>query len=341
MGTSLHSLKSDDMGDQDFPLERSWYIGNTCFAILYGIQMCMFVMSTYFLSTSSKADKSRYIYIGYSATLLVLITIAMAANLFFGQMMWIEHRDFDGGPVAFFGANITAWYNTFGTAADVTANILGDALMLYRLYVFWSSSSIWIITFPALLFLASTAMGITATVQSGLPGNNFFITVVPLTTPWLVLTIVFNIITTGMIAARLFLISRSMRGVLSKERADVYTGVIAILIESAAPFSLLGIGYIITYVRNDPEALWFADVWGAFVSLSPQAIILRVAMGSAWSKKTVTQFGTTTAGTAVVFGSQSQSQGTALQTFRKETLVASSNNSTNGLKSNINFEDDV
>jgi hypothetical protein len=31
---------------------------------------------------------------------------------------------------AFFGENIAAWYNTLGTAADVTANVLGDGLMV-------------------------------------------------------------------------------------------------------------------------------------------------------------------------------------------------------------------
>ncbi|KAJ7039589.1 hypothetical protein C8F04DRAFT_996625 [Mycena alexandri] len=335
------------MGDQDFPLERSWYIGNTIFAILYGVELTMFFMSSYFLWIGSKRDKSRYIYIAYSATLLVLITIAMACNLWFGQEMWIEHRDVDGGPVAFFGANIAAWYNTFGTAADVTANVLGDGLMLYRCYVFWGSTSLWTVAFPALLFLASTSMGIVTTIQSGVPGGDFFHGVtVNFTVPWLVLTITFNVITTTMITYRLLVISRSMRNVLAKERADVYIGVIAILIESALPFTLLGIAYLITYIRQDPESLAFADIWGCFVSLSPQAIILRVAMGSAWSKKTVTQYGSTTHGTAVVFGNSSQ--GTALQTFRKESLVGSGNNSTravtlNSKKSNLesfeNFQD--
>jgi predicted ferric reductase len=126
------------------------------------------------------------------------------------------------------------------------------------------------------------------TVQSGLPGSDFWHGItVNLLTPWLgkfflrrntgswlispskVLTIVFNILTTSMIAVRLALIRRSMRGVLSKERAEVYTGVIAILVESALPFTLLGIAYLITYVRTDPEALAFADVWGAFVVSHP------------------------------------------------------------------------
>jgi len=326
-----------------FPLERSWYIGNTIFAILYGIELCMFFMSTHFLWTNPKAD-SRYFYIVYSGVLLVLITIAMSCNLFFGQEMWIEHRDVIGGPVAFFGDNIAAWYNTFGTAADVTANVLADGLMLYRCYVFWSSSSIWVVAFPALLYLASISMGIAATIQSGIPGGDFFHGItVNFTTPWLVLTIAFNVITTSMIVFRLFSVSRSMRAVLAKERAEVYTGVIAILVESALPFTLLGIAYLVTYVRGDPEALAFADIWGAFVALSPQAIILRVSMGAAWSKKTVTQYGTNT---AVIFTDSYRSQGTALHTFGKDSLANSGTNSSpafalSSKRSNQNYGEDV
>ncbi|KAF8207225.1 hypothetical protein K438DRAFT_1815916 [Mycena galopus ATCC 62051] len=284
----------------------------------------MFFMSAHFLWHGPKSDTTRFFYIAYSATLLVLVTIAMACNLFFGQMMWIEHRNVEGGPVQFFTDNIAAWYNTFGTAADVTANVMQEALMLYRCYVFWSNTNIWVVSFPALIFLASTAMGIAATIQSGLPGNNFFHGItVNFTTPWLALTITFSIITTSMITFKLLAVTRSMRVDLDKERAEVYTGVIAILVESAAPFTLLGIAYLIVYVRVDPEALALADIWGSFVALSPQMIILRVSMGAAWSKKTVTQYGTNT---AVVFTDSYapdsyRSQSTALQTFGKDSTV--------------------
>jgi hypothetical protein len=67
-----------------------------------------------------------------------------------------------------------------------------------------------------------------------------------------------------------------MRNVLSKERADVYVGVIAILVESAAPFTLLGIAYLVTYIRNDPEVLAFADVWGMFCVGPPASFSLTV-----------------------------------------------------------------
>lgn len=279
-------------------------------------------MSSYFLWTNPKTDNSRVFYIVYSSVLLVLITIALSANQYFGEQMWINHRDVDGGPVTFFTDHIADWYNTWGTAADVSANILGDALMLYRCYVFWGSTSLWIIVFPALLFLGSSAMGIVMTIQSGLPGGDIFHgTAVNFGTPWIVLTIVFNVLVTGLIGIRLISVSRSMRNVLSRERAEVYVGVVAILIESALPFTILGICYLVTYVRNDPEVLAFACVWGMFCALSPQIIILRVSMGSAWTKKTVTQYGTNTAVifTDTVYRSQS-SQNTELKSFGRESV---------------------
>ncbi|KAJ6495049.1 hypothetical protein C8R45DRAFT_1133228 [Mycena sanguinolenta] len=273
------------MGDQNLPLERSWYIGNTIFAILYGIQLCMFFMSTCLFISSSRAARSKYFYVGFSGTLLLLITIAMSCNLIFGQMMWIEHRDIPGGPMAYFSADVAAWYNTLGTAADIAADILGDGLMLYRCYVFWSTTCTWVVVFPALLFLASTVMGIIFTVQSGLPDGNFFRgRAVQFGTPWLVLTITFNVVATAMIIVRLTCVIRGMRDVLARSRAEVYLNVISILIQSALPFTLLGIGYLITYVNGAPESLAFTSIWGAFVTLSPQAVILHIAMGSVWSK---------------------------------------------------------
>ncbi|KAJ7178756.1 hypothetical protein C8R43DRAFT_974361 [Mycena crocata] len=277
------------MGDQVFPLERSWYVGNAFFAILYGIQISMFVQSVHYLNAGPGSRKAKTLYILYSALLMALITIALACNQYFGQAMWIEGRDVEGGPVAFFGENIAIWYNTLGTAADVTANVLGDGLMLYRCYVFWSHSPLAMI-FPSLFYLGSVAMGITMTIQSGLPGGDLFHgSTVNFGIPWVSLTIVFNILVTAMIAVRLIAMHGKANRVLGSEATKKYTGLVAILVESALPFTLLGIGYLVTYTKQVPESLAWAGVWGCFVTLSPQAIILRVAMGAAWTQETVSR----------------------------------------------------
>jgi hypothetical protein len=249
----------------------------------------MFFQSVYYLNAGPGSRKSKNFYVGYSVVLMLLITIALACNQQYGLEMWINHRDVEGGPAAYFVENIAIWYNTLGTAADVTANVLGDGLMLYRCYVFWGHVPV-AMAFPSLLYLGSVAMGITMTIQSGLPGGDIFHgTTVNFGIPWVVLTIVFNILVTAMIAVRLLSMHSKANKVLGREVTKRYTGLLAILVESALPFTLLGIGYLATYIKEVPESLAFAGIWGCFVTLSPQAIILRVAMDAAWTKETLSR----------------------------------------------------
>ncbi|EIM88470.1 uncharacterized protein STEHIDRAFT_167753 [Stereum hirsutum FP-91666 SS1] len=189
----------------------------------------------------------------------------------------------------YFNATTTAWLNVLGSAADVATNVMGDELLLYRCYMIWGSN-IWIILFPSILYVASTAMAIVTVVQSSLPGGfildgkseNFGV-------PWVTLTVSLNIILTSMICGRLLFMRRQVRSVLSPEMASMYTNIMAILIESALPFTLLGIAFLVTYVRNDSIATAFAFVWGAFCAISPQMILLRVAMGRGWTSQTVSE----------------------------------------------------
>lgn len=132
--------------------ERSFYIGGYFTAILYGellecrfwfapeeliaspgIQLCMFLVSNYFViySPGTSRKESKF-YVLYGSVLLFLWTIALSCNAVFGEFMWIDHRDFPGGPAAYLGENISAWYNTVGTVAGVSLNFMGDALLVGR-----------------------------------------------------------------------------------------------------------------------------------------------------------------------------------------------------------------
>jgi hypothetical protein len=112
------------------------------------------------------------------------------------------------------------------------------------------------------------------------------------------------------------------REALTPEMSSIYTRIATILIESAAPFSILGICLIITCVLNEPFDAAFSLVWGIFCvefslsgplpsflslirtnvksdcgpllcqSLSPQMIILRVSMGHERLKETVNEIDT-------------------------------------------------
>ena len=84
---------------------------------------------------SSDYRKGRVFYVAYGGVLLMLVTIAVVTDGLWGQYMWIDRRNYPGGPLGFFAATGNAWYNVFGSAADATANVLGDGLLVRLIYV--------------------------------------------------------------------------------------------------------------------------------------------------------------------------------------------------------------
>ncbi|KAH8980501.1 hypothetical protein EDB86DRAFT_3066830 [Lactarius hatsudake] len=277
----------------DLPLERSLYVGNFFRAILYGIELCTFFAAVYCVwGRSSSYRKGRVFYVAYGGVLMMLVTIAVVTDGLWGQYMWIDRRNYPGGPLGFFVATESAWYNVFGSAADATANILGDGLLLYRCYVIWGSRW-YIVLLPTLIYMASSVLVIITIVESALP-NSFLLHGKPANfgVPWVALSVSLNILVTTLICARLLHMRAITRELLPPESARMYTSVAAMLIESAAPFSILGIGLVVTEAQGGPLAIAFSYVWGMFCSLSPQMIILRVAMGHGLLKETVEQIST-------------------------------------------------
>ncbi|KAK0195719.1 hypothetical protein F5146DRAFT_301745 [Armillaria mellea] len=268
--------------------ERGFYVGITLEATLYGVEIVLFFQSMYHLIYSAAETKTKILYNAYGTVLFILATISVISNGYFGQLVWLEHRDFPGGSGAYFLANVSLWLNTFGTVADATANVFGDALLLYRCYIICGARRS-LIYVPLIIWMASTVMAIITNVISGLPDSNVFKgKAANFGVSWVVLTVSFNVVVTTMICARILLLQRSIRKYMDAETAKMYTSIVALMVESALPFTVLGIIFIAAYVRESPAEWTMAPTWGSFVIISPQLIILRVATGIAWTKATVT-----------------------------------------------------
>ncbi|KAJ3859560.1 hypothetical protein EV359DRAFT_75562 [Lentinula novae-zelandiae] len=271
------------------PLERSLYAGNFMRGILYGIELFTFAKAAHTILNqppqSNRRGQTFYIY--YGAVLITMVTIAVITDALCGGFMWIDHRDVSGGPLAYFEATTSMWMNVLGSAADATANIMGDGLLLYRCYMIWGSNS-WVVAFPCCIYLASSVLVVITVVESALPGA-FLLngTAANFGVPWVLLSVSLNVILTAMICGRLLMMRHMVHSSLSFELGNTYTSIMAILVESALPFSVVGVGFVITFAKNSPTSDAFAYVWGMFCSLSPQLIILRVAMGRGWSRDTV------------------------------------------------------
>ncbi|KAJ7293172.1 hypothetical protein C8J57DRAFT_1041472 [Mycena rebaudengoi] len=272
--------------------ERSFYIGSYITAILYGMQLFMFFLSNYLLLSSSPvgARKESLFYIIYSTTMLLLWTVASSSNALFGQFIWVDNRDVVGGPAAYLFDHLSAWYNTFGTVAGICMNFLADGLLLYRCYIIWGSS-FKVVAFPILIYfgaMCTCQWRILLIYESAIPGASFFSgDSISFGVPYFWLTISLNIILTCAICGRLLSVRNRVRKVLGEQHCQTYTGVVAVLLESALPFTVLGIIYVVSYARNSPFSFAFLQIWADFCAISPQLIVLRIALGKAWTKQTV------------------------------------------------------
>ena len=75
--------------------------------------------------------------------------------------------------------------------------------------------------------------------------------------PWISMGSALNAILTAMIVGRIIYVSRQLN------TSSQYTGVIAILVESAIPLALTGVAFVITMHTNAIESLALASIMGA------------------------------------------------------------------------------
>jgi len=109
-------------------------------------------------------------------------------------------------------------------------------------------------------------MAMMSLVQSALPNSSFFASQsVVYAVPWLALTCSLNALVTCLIAGRILYLSRTVRQVLPREVTTAYAGVVAVLVESALPFTILGIIFAVLLGKGMVEDIAFAVIWGSFV----------------------------------------------------------------------------
>ncbi|KAK0499156.1 hypothetical protein EDD18DRAFT_1070706 [Armillaria luteobubalina] len=273
-------------------LERSVYYGILFKAFLYGIDFYMYFHSVYLFLVAGRARSPAHsLYLVAGGALLALLTISTFTNIVFAEFMWIDHRDAVGGPLGYLGANSAVWWQTLGTVTSQISFFLGDALLLYRCYIIWNSMFS-IIICPLILYLGALVMAILLIVQSAVPGSNFFRgKTVDFGVPWVSLSVALNASVTTLIVIRILNVRHQLKATLepTDDTVRIYTGILALLVESVLPYSFFGVIFAITYGRNMDVAPAFRFVWGTFGAMSPQIIIFRVASGQGWTHEMASQ----------------------------------------------------
>ena len=160
---------------------------------------------------------------------------------------------------------------------------------------------------PVYILTFSIGSGVLLLYASGNPKGNFFNGLAEKCgLAYYSTAITLNIATTALITVRLLWISDYMQKNLNRASSETYINAIAIIVESALPYTLCGIANLVTYAVQSDVNVLFVAVYGMmtvsirYVSafqwltsflrqgLSPQLIIMRVARDRAVTREQVT-----------------------------------------------------
>ncbi|THH32299.1 hypothetical protein EUX98_g1896 [Antrodiella citrinella] len=268
--------------------EHAFYIGSYLSGILYGFELIVYFSTIRRLYKRAVNGHTWGFFFVYSTVLFILVTIDMSTNAVWGEIMWIDKRD-NPGVSTFIVENLSVWYQIMGSTTVVAMVLMGDALLLHRLYLIWGSN-IWVVVLPGLVYCGTLTLGILELVSSFKPGG-FFLSgkAENFGTPYYSITICMNILLTILICARLYYLSKQAKKMIGFHAAERYTSLAAIMIESAVPYTVMGIILLPFYARGNDIAIALGQVWSKLTCLAPQMIVLRIVSGRAWDRQIVAQ----------------------------------------------------
>ncbi|KAG2008436.1 hypothetical protein CC2G_013868 [Coprinopsis cinerea AmutBmut pab1-1] len=267
---------------------RAGYAALVVVLLLLGMHIFMVVLGTHLYlylqpstSESRELKRSRLPYTVLSWVILVLCSVGTAVDLKEMEKVFILPKYGLGDVVA----SELSWWSILGGVCILVGNLLGDGLLLYRCYLVWQDIW-WVMVFPAVTFLAFVAQGIAFLVTSSAPGQP---APYALASAWYILSAVFNITVTGLIVGRLMHARYQVSKLVTLVDMRLYTGPVAILVESALPLCLAAIAAAIVNLPHvaHPAGSFFTSLWIALSSFCPQLIIFRVASGHSYTGENV------------------------------------------------------
>ncbi|KAJ7188880.1 hypothetical protein C8R46DRAFT_1056057, partial [Mycena filopes] len=324
-----------DEPESTIEYERYFVAGDVVVGAGYGIQFMLWFNCARFLWGRRKFGRQAMFLLVYMTTMLLIESLFVAVQARTVQMIYIDNRNFPGGPWTFFLASQSAAVNVIFYATLFLLTFLSDLLVLWRCWVIWSASGhtglAWAVTaFPAILLVGSFVVGTLWTIESSKPSLSLYSPLpVQYGTSYYAISLSSNIILTLLITGRLIVYRRTLAKTLPAELARHYISLATVVVESAALYSVTALLFLITYAVNNPSGQIWLGVASACQQISNLLIIYRLAEGSAWQKDTLSG---RTASAPIHFGNgpPGHNMSTNVGSFHLEAPLAESGSSDEG-----------
>ncbi|KAJ7716618.1 hypothetical protein B0H16DRAFT_1741143 [Mycena metata] len=264
--------------------EQSTYVSTHLASIGFGIHLVVFAMVTYYTLRLRTAVKWRIwvFWLVFNTVLFAMGTINLACSIRYNENAWVNDRAYPGGPFNYLIEQGSLPFMTLGNVASILASFMSDGVLLWRAGVLWDFAW-YIVVPPAMFFVACIVLSVMTVIQLALPNVPFPQLSLAV---WIVLMLL-PIWLTILIAGRILYHRKTIVNVLGPEHATNYTGISAIVIESALPFTIISIVLLGLFGNKNIAQNLFIPLLVQVECIAPEMIVLRVVLGHSWTTTTM------------------------------------------------------
>ncbi|KAI9063522.1 hypothetical protein FKP32DRAFT_1571673 [Trametes sanguinea] len=222
----------------------------------------------------------------YGCALFGLTTVALCLQTWINHDAFVMHLAFPGGPIEYLTQNARSPANLAMTFLFIVLNWLADGMLLYRCYVLFDYAKLALVG-CCLSQLALVVVGCVFLKDISMLSINLWVDVK--TAPslaYLSCSLIINAGLTLVIIIRLIYVRSRISGVLGSRHTRVYYTLVAILIESAAPYTIVAFIAIIACAKRSPLQIAMLPMLGQLQAIPPLLIAFRVMEGRALTHET-------------------------------------------------------
>jgi len=285
---SLNSSWAPNETHHAIVLERFILEGSFLGCVAYGVLLLLYIQCLAIMLADREKNRHTWVRLGYVTALFACGTIGTASGIKMAELSYIDNRNIPHGPNAFGGQFAYLPVSVMGFVAFNLAVWLQDGYLLYRFLVIWDWNWLMFII-PAILYLTSVGLSIVTMFMFANPNVNLWEDQggLAIFTPFWAISIILNVSLTGLITARLLYLRSTVRKVLGIAHSNMYTSISALLIESAALYTVFALAYVITFALKNAAQNIVIPILTLLSSIAPMLITYRVANGRAWTSQTI------------------------------------------------------
>ncbi|KAG1836893.1 hypothetical protein DFJ58DRAFT_864143 [Suillus subalutaceus] len=260
------------MASTGMPVDAAVVTSLTLEGILYGFSIFMFLGTIYALTYNRRSDRPSLV---VAVLLLILSTAHIVVNIIRAEDGLVKYRDtFLGGPVAFF-EDVSQITYLIKNALYVMQTLVADGVVIYRCYIVWQSTRV--IILPCMLWCGVAATGFHAIYSCSQASGSIY---VPELAQWvmafLVLTIATNLLSSGLLAYRIWMIERSV--FIVRTTKSTLMPILRVLVDSAVLYSAVLFPALICFMLSNTGEVVVLNMAMPIMSIAFYMVLIRIAI---------------------------------------------------------------